>query len=120
LFQFGAMVESLKGTVRLAGLMLVIAVISNVAQAVGPDALGGSPAGGGMSGVVYGLFGYVWIKSTFLPEPGFYTSQGTVIILIAWLFLCMTPAMGPVANIAHVVGLVVGMVVAYVPSFWRR
>jgi GlpG protein len=119
-FQFGALVESLKGTVRLAGLILAIAVISNVAQAVGPDALGGTPRFGGMSGVVYGLFGYVWIKSTFCPEPGFYTSQGTVIILIGWLFLCMTGAIGAIANIAHVVGLVVGMVVAYVPSFWRR
>ena len=82
--------------------------------------MGGAPAFGGMSGVVYGLFGYVWIKSTFCPEPGFATSQGTVIILLGWLFLCMTGAIGPIANIAHVVGLVVGMAVAYVPSFWRR
>ena len=119
-FQFAALIESLKGTVRLAGLMLVIAVISNVAQAVGPDVLGGTPRFGGMSGVVYGLFGYVWVKSSFYPEPGFYTPQATVIILIAWLFLCMTGAMGNIGNIAHVVGLVVGMVVAYVPSFWRR
>ena len=94
-FQFGALIESLKGTVRLGGLILVIAVISNVAQAVGPEAWGGHHAFGGMSGVVYGLFGYVWVKSTFCPEPGFSTSQGTVIILIGWLFLCMTPAIGP-------------------------
>ncbi len=119
-FQFGALVESLKGTVRLAGLMLATAVVSNIAQAVGPESLGGTPAFGGMSGVLYGLFGYVWVKSTFRPEPGFYMTQGTVIILIAWLFLCMTGAVGPVANIAHVVGLVVGMTVAYVPAFWRR
>lgn len=119
-FQFGALVESIKGTVRLAGLMLAIAVVSNIAQAVGPESLGGTPAFGGMSGVVYGLFGYVWVKSTFQQEPGFYMTQGTVIILIAWLFLCMTGAVGPVANIAHVVGLVVGMTVAYVPSFRRR
>ena len=108
LFQFGAMVESLKGTVRLAGLMLVTAVISNVAQAVGPGVLGGTPHFGGMSGVLYGLFGYVWVKSTFYPEPGFYLPQGTAIMLLAWLFLCMTGYLGPIANIAHVVGLVVG------------
>jgi GlpG protein len=119
-FQFGALIESLKGTVRLGGLILAIAVISNVAQAVGPEAWGGTPAFGGMSGVIYGLFGYVWIKSTFCPEPGFRTSQGTVVILLGWLFLCMTGAIGPIANIAHVVGLVIGMVVAYVPSFWRH
>jgi GlpG protein len=83
-FQFGALVESLKGTVRLAGLMLATAVVSNIAQAVGPESLGGTPAFGGMSGVLYGLVGYVWVKSTFRPEPGFYMTQGTVIILIAW------------------------------------
>ena len=116
-FQFGALIESLKGSVRLGGLMLAIAVVSNVAQAVGPDAWGGTPMFGGMSGVVYGLFGYVWVKSMFHPEPGFSLSQGTVVIMIGWLFLCMTGTVGLVANIVHVVGLVVGMTVGYVPSF---
>ena len=119
-FQFGALLESLKGTARLGLFILVIALVSNVGQAVAPEAWGGTYAFGGMSGVVYGLFGYVWVKSVFVPEPGYYLSQGTVIVLVGWLFLCMTPAIPNVANVAHVVGLVVGMVLAYVPAFWRR
>ncbi|MHB8864791.1 MAG: rhomboid family intramembrane serine protease [Pirellulaceae bacterium] len=119
-FQFGALFESLKGTVRLGLLMLVIAVVSNIGQAVAPSAWGGTFLFGGMSGVVYGLFGYAWVKSTFVPEPGFHVSQGTVLILVGWLILCMTPAIPNIANVAHVVGLVVGMTLAYVPSFWQR
>jgi GlpG protein len=119
-FQFGALLESLMGTVRLGLFILLIALASNVGQALAPEALGGTYAFGGMSGVVYGLFGYVWVKSMFVPEPGFRLSQGTVIILIGWLFLCMTPAIPQVANVAHVVGLGVGMVMAYVPLFWRQ
>jgi GlpG protein len=115
LFQFGTMIESLKGTVHLALLILCVALISNVAQAVAPVPLGGTPFFGGMSGVVYGLFGYIWIKSWFGPEPGFMLNQGTILILLGWLFLCMTPAIGNVANVAHVVGLVIGMAYGYVP-----
>ena len=41
-------------------------------------------------------------------------------IMIAWLFLCMTGLVGPVANTAHVVGLVVGAAIAYAPIGWRK
>jgi GlpG protein len=119
LYQLGSLLESLKGSVRLGVFVLLIAVLSNLAQALMPQYLGGSPMFGGMSGVVYGLFGYVWIRSTFLREPGFAISQSTVIIMLVWLFLCMTPAIPNVANVAHVVGLLTGVCLAYVPSLWR-
>lgn len=125
LYQLGSLLESLKGTVRLAIFVLVIAVLSNMAQALAPSFLGGTPSFGGMSGVVYGLFGYVWIKSSFVREPGFAISQATVVIMIVWLFLCMTPAMSltddspRVANVAHVVGLLTGIGLAYVPTLWK-
>ncbi|MFO7901553.1 MAG: rhomboid family intramembrane serine protease [Planctomycetota bacterium] len=123
-FQFGRLVESLRGTAWFALMVLVIAVISNVAQATAPDTLPGplrgSPLFGGMSGVVYGLFGYAWLKSIFDPKPQLYLSQVTVMILMGWLLLCMTPAIGNVANVAHLVGLVVGGAFGYVPTLWNR
>lgn len=119
LYQLGSLLESLKGTVRLGLFVLVIAILSNLAQALAPQYLGGTPSFGGMSGVVYGLFGYVWIKSVFVREPGFAISQATVIIMFIWLFLCMTPAVPRVANVAHVVGLLTGVCLAYVPSLWK-
>jgi GlpG protein len=123
-FQFGALVESLRGTVRLAVIVICVAVISNLAQAVAPPDLplgfGGTPFFGGMSGVVYGLFGYVLMKSWYTSEPGFALSQLTKIILIGWLFLCLTPAIPNVANVAHFVGLVSGQTLAYLPILWKR
>lgn len=118
-FQFSALVELLRGTWRLGLLILALAVLSNVGQAVAPPAWGGGPRFGGMSGVVYGLFGYVWIKSLLFPAAGFRISQGTVIVLIGWLLLCLT-ARNDVANVAHLVGLVMGMLIAYLPSLARR
>ncbi len=126
-YQFGRLLEMLLGTSRLAIMILVIAVVSNVAQAVMPSnlpglpaSLGGTPFFGGMSGVVYGLFGYTWMRSIFVAQPGYHLSQISVIIMIGWLFLCMTPAIPNVANVAHIVGLVVGCAFEVIPAMLRR
>lgn len=118
-FQFGALIEKLRGTWRLGLLVLFVAVLSNSAQAVAPAQWGGTCFFGGMSGVVYGLFGYIWMKAVFDARSGFVMPQLTVIILVGWLFLCMTPAVPRVANVAHVVGLVAGMAIGYLPRLWR-
>jgi GlpG protein len=119
-FQLGRMIEALRGTVRLAIFILLIAVLSCVAQAIAPSAWGGTPRFGGMSGVVYGLFGYAWMKSIFDTQPGFYLGQSTVIIMLGWLFLCMTPAIPNVANVAHVVGLIAGIATGYLPTLLKH
>ena len=73
-----------------------------------------------MSGVVYGVFGFIWMRSKVDPSSGMFMSQGTVTILIVWLFFCMTPfseqVVGNVANWAHGVGLLVGMAAGYWPA----
>ncbi len=119
-YQFSRLVETMQGTARLGIFILLIAVLSNVAQAIAPPAWGGSPIFGGMSGVVYGLFGYTWVRSMFHSPPGFSLGQSTVIIMLGWLFLCMTPAISNVANAAHVVGLITGAAIAYVPLMLRH
>ncbi len=128
LVQLGGQIEALRGTWRLALLVLLTAAISCLAQALAPtwegnpvlEALRGGPMFGGMSGVVYGLFGFVWMRSLFQPASGFVMPQSTVVILIVWLFLCMTGAVGNIANMAHLVGLIVGMTGGYLPTLWRR
>ena len=75
---------------------------------------------GGMSGVLYGLFGYLWMKGRFEPELGLALSPRLILLLIGWLFLCMTGVLGSVANTAHVAGLAVGMVIGVAPYLWRR
>ena len=119
-FQFGGLVETLRGTARFAVMVLLMALLPNLAQAVFPVSLGGYPLFGGMSGVVYAFFGFMWMKSVFDPSSGIYLPPTFVFILMGWLFFCMTPIatqmVGNVANWAHAVGLLVGVVVGYWPS----
>lgn len=100
----GTMIERYRGPVYLGLLVVVIAAISNVAQ----YAVSG-PAFGGMSGVVYGLLGYVWMKGKHDPASGLFLHQTTVAMMIIWFFLCLTGLMGPIANTVHGVGLGIGV-----------
>ena len=105
----GSAIEGRKGWLWLLMIVLVTAVLSNVGQ----FAWSGWPHFGGMSGVVYGLFGYCWIKARLQPHEQFWLDSQTVTIMLAWLVLCMTGYLGPIANAAHVVGLIVGCAFAY-------
>ena len=111
----GSMVEGRQSSLHLAILTLVIAACSNVAQFY----IGGAPNFGGMSGVVYGLLGYVWMRGKFDPGSGLFLHPSTVIMMIIWFFACYTGLLGPIANTAHAVGLVMGMAWGYVSS-WRH
>ena len=82
--------------------------------------LGSGPFFGGMSGVVYALFGYVWIKGKYEPHLNMGVSQQTVLIMMVWLVICMVGLIGNVANMAHLVGLIVGVAAAYAPIEFRR
>jgi GlpG protein len=101
----GSMIETRKSSWLLLVLVLVIAGSSNLAQYVvrGPNF-------GGMSGVVYGLFGYIWMQSKFNPATKLSLEPQTVTLMIAWFFLCLFGLIGHVANTAHAAGLGVGIV----------
>ncbi len=105
LFQLGCMIEARQGTGLLAALVAVVAVCSNVAQY-----LVGSIVFGGMSGVVYGLAGYVWIRGRYDHASGLYLDRVNLTILLVWLVLCYTGMLGHVANTAHLIGLLVGVI----------
>ena len=60
----GSLIEHRQGSRTLAALVIVIAAASNVGQY-----LVSGPLMGGMSGVVYGLLGYIWIRGKYVPLP---------------------------------------------------
>lgn len=101
----GGMVERAKGTWFLAILVTVVAAASSLGQ----YALSG-PMFGGMSGVIYGLFGYVWMKGKYNPGCGMGINQQTVTWMLVWFALCFTGLLGNIGNGAHGIGLVVGVV----------
>jgi GlpG protein len=78
-----------------------------------------------MSGVVYGLFGYIWMKSRFEPLANMSISPNTVTIMLVWLVACWVGVIEKlaginVANWAHGAGLVAGMVIGFAPTAWRK
>jgi GlpG protein len=126
LAQLGGMVELRRGAWRYLPFVLACAVASNLAQFYlghptwdGGLVLKPNPLFGGMSGVVYGLFGYAWTKSRFAPELGLAVGPRLAVAMLVWLVLCFTGVFGPVANVAHVAGLAFGAAVAGVPQLGR-
>ena len=114
LYQLGRLLEWRMGAPQLALFVAVVAVVANSAQAMTPlsmqEVMGGVYFFG-MSGVVYGLFGYIWIKGQSDPTSGLALPNTMVFLMLGWMFLCMTPYQDA-ANTAHVGGLITGMVIA--------
>lgn len=107
----GSMIEGRQSTWTLAGLVLAFAVGSNLAQY-----WFAGPMFGGMSGVVYGLLGYIWLRGKFDPGSGLYLHPSTVTMMIIWFLACFTPIIPHVANGAHAAGLVMGLGWGYLSS----
>jgi GlpG protein len=104
----GTVIEKGISSRFLFTFVLVIGISSNVAQF-----LYSGPFFGGMSGVVYGLLGYVWMKSIFDPGSGFYLDKQTVIMMLGWFALCSLDVIKHVANAAHAAGLGLGVIWGY-------
>jgi GlpG protein len=128
LYYLGSQIESRRGSFRFLALVLVLAVLSNLGEYfLGSMHLQGgrltiqyNPRFGGMSGVVFGLFGYVWMKMRFEPELGLAMSQQAFVLSLIWFVFCFTGLAGHIANAAHAAGLAVGIVIGAMPSLWAR
>ena len=111
----GSMIEARQSSWLLVVMVLVIAVGSNLAQFW----LSG-PIFGGLSGVVYGLLGYIWMRGKFDPGSGLFLHPTTVTMMIIWFVLCFTPIVPHVANGTHAVGLAIGVAWGYLSSLRYR
>ena len=102
---FARNIERFLGTFKLLGLVLAMAVFSNAVQLLFQD---GMHVYGGMSGVVYGVIGYMGILSRRedIPE-GLRIPNG--LLLVSVIFIGFGFFLSGMANFAHVGGLVVGM-----------
>jgi GlpG protein len=126
LWILGSRIESRFGSLALAALVLVASAISNLAQYgySGPELLfvgrivSGGPNFGGMSGVNYALFGFAWMQTLRVRTGPPLISERDVFVLMVWFVMCFTGWVGPVANVAHAAGLVVGIAIGLIP--WRR
>lgn len=124
-YQLGRQIESRKGPWRYLGLLLLLAAISNGGSIVWWQMNQEFAIGGGMSGVVYGVFGYVWMKTLYDPGERYLLTQSAVFIMMIWLVFGMIGAVeamtgDSIGNAAHLLGLIAGCVLGYLPILLKK
>lgn len=103
--QLGQMIEWRFGSFRFLILTLSLAAFSNLAQF-----LFEGPYFGGLSGVIYGFFGFIWLQSYINPEfqlrlPKSFIIMFFVLFVVSWLGLLGLS----IANVAHTAGFLFGL-----------
>lgn len=121
-YRLGCLIEMRKGRALLLLLVLVTAVISNLAQywwMVQTEGPTKPHLFGGMSGVICALFGYCWMVGEYDPEADMRMPTDMIVWTIGWILLCSTGTIGPIANAAHVAGLFAGLLIGVAPHLFR-
>lgn len=112
----GGPLEKRLGSGKLITLTIISALLSGYVQAKFSG-----PLFGGLSGSVYALMGYVWLRGERDPESGIYMQRGLMAFAVLWIVLGFFNILGlSIANAAHVTGLLVGLAMALVDTLHAR
>ncbi len=116
LLDLGVALEKQIGSARYALLVATSAALSNLAQLY----FGHSPNFGGMSGVIYALVGYLWMRGRVDPQGPVRPPPRVVSFFVVWMALGFTPAVealfGAMANYCHVGGFLSGSLAGYLAA----
>lgn len=108
IYTLGRQLELRIGSLFYLRFVLVAAGLSNLLQY-----LFAGPNFGGLSGVVYALLGYIWLRGKRDPRFGMYIPPQTMMFMMFWLVLCFVTMGHMIANWAHLGGLGAGAGMAY-------
>jgi GlpG protein len=113
---------------RYVALMLIIGVLSNIAQYLisGPLFLG-------YSGIVVGMAGFIWVRQKIAPWEGYPLQKSTLIFLLLFVIAMFALEVGSfvlehlhvlnlsanIANTAHIAGGIIGIILGYIPFLAR-
>ncbi len=101
----GGQIEQRLGSGKLFILLIVGAALPNIAEF-----FVSGPRFGGLSGVVYALLGYSWLRTRLQPDCGLAMPPALMGFMLVWLVLGFLDMLGtPTANMALLVGLLVGL-----------
>lgn len=106
LWYFGRMIEENQSSIGYFLLLLFTAFVSNTTQYVSSM----TSNFGGLSGVVYGLLGYIWMWQVILPKSRLRLPASMIAILLVALVLMEVFASSWIASAAHAGGLIAGMI----------
>ena len=126
---FGRVLEPRFGSPRFLGLIVLLSYVSTLPQFIVTNfrtPIDQQIGCVGLSGVVYGLFGMLWIGRRWRPELRQVCDDATVKLFVGWFFACIVLThfeIMPVANIAHGTGCLFGVLyglVAFHPHHRMR
>jgi GlpG protein len=106
LWELGQRIEQRQSSLALAGAIVVLALVSNTAQYL----YGGGNNFGGMSGVVYGLFTYIWMWQLICPSRGLGLPVSLIVFMLLSLAVFTLLKLDMIANEAHLGGFAGGLV----------
>ena len=113
--ELGRIIERYQSSWQLLWITLITGALSALAQF-----LSTGPLFGGMSGVVYGLLGYLWLYGQVNPAAGYRLRKEIVYLMLGWLVFCYIGLADIVANEAHLAGLISGCLLGVAVGYWRR
>lgn len=109
LWVIGQAMECAIGTLRFVAFYVLAAAVGTCGQI-----LVSGPTGIGASGVVYAIFGYMWITRRRYAEFAEILTPRIVQFMMVWLFLCIPLTwldILPIANGGHFGGMAFGLAV---------
>lgn len=107
LWFFGRMMEPVLGFKAYLAVMLLTAFAANIAQYL----WSGTSNFGGMSGVVYGQIGFVWMWQSLRPHTPLRLPLPMIMMFLVALVLMEILASSMIASAAHLGGLLSGMLI---------
>lgn len=125
----GKQIEARIGKLRMLLMILVIGIIANIAQYLMSGAFFL-----GFSGVVVGMAGFIWVRQRTAPWEGYPLERSTLLFLVLFLVAMfaldlvaffleifqVTKLIPNIANTAHIVGGLVGMLLGKISLFSRK
>jgi membrane associated rhomboid family serine protease len=117
LWVFGTLVEQVYGHLRAAALVVLLAFGSGCME------FAFASGGVGLSGVGYGLFGFLWVLSSQDDRLRDAVDRRTIELFVVWFLFCIVTTLAglfAVANIAHAAGAVIGALTAAALTAQRR
>jgi GlpG protein len=116
LWHFGRMIESQQSSVLYFTILLFLAFTSNMAQYLWSL----SANFGGLSGVVYGLLGYIWMWQCVEPRGSLRLPPAMIAFMLVALVAMEVVASAWIASAAHAGGLLAGMLAGLVTAGLQR
>jgi membrane associated rhomboid family serine protease len=109
---FGSALETRLGPYRYGGLVILLGYVSMLPQFIVSTYNANPIMIVGLSGILYGLLGILTVGRRYYTDLAAVCDLNTIRFLLFWLLLCFLLTYSrllPVANTAHVAGLVFGL-----------